>query len=252
MEKSPWGGFFPNLLGVILGIVLTFGVNSLWQRLDEKKKTKEMLILVRNELETNREWFKYQEENMKRDHYVFKKILEAKGNWSTIPADTLKRYRQIVAGWSFTQLSSSSWQIFQGSEMIQKMPNKELVIRLTSCYYWIEKIEGLIVKEYWERKKRTNAFEADPSKYFDAVMANKESVSFYERMGLNSDLDWWYMFTNIKAIIDYTLLLMDKNDDYRYNMEHEDKAFESFIQFRIDSLLQSRGIVSDTAAVKQK
>ena len=64
-KKIIWSGFLSNLLGVILGIVLTWGVSSLWQQREEKQRTKEILILVRNELETNKEWFKSQEKIMR-------------------------------------------------------------------------------------------------------------------------------------------------------------------------------------------
>jgi len=64
-KKIIWSGFLSNLLGVILGIVLTLGVSSLWQQREEKQRTKEILILVRNELETNKEWFKSQEKIMR-------------------------------------------------------------------------------------------------------------------------------------------------------------------------------------------
>jgi len=64
-KKIIWSGFLSNLLGVILGIVLTLGVSSLWQQREEKQRTKKILILVRNELETNKEWFKSQEKIMR-------------------------------------------------------------------------------------------------------------------------------------------------------------------------------------------
>jgi uncharacterized membrane protein YccC len=64
-KKIMWSGFLSNLLGVILGIVLTLGVSSLWQQREEKQRTKKILILVRNELETNKEWFKSQEKIMR-------------------------------------------------------------------------------------------------------------------------------------------------------------------------------------------
>ena len=62
-----WIGFFTNLLGVILGIILTFGVNYLWRRREEKKRTKDMLILVRNELINNKEILQLQENYLKKD-----------------------------------------------------------------------------------------------------------------------------------------------------------------------------------------
>jgi len=87
MKNKKWTGFFTNLLGVILGITLTFGVNALWQKHEEKKKIKEILILVRNELETNKEWLKSQEKYLKKDIDAFKKVLKADNQWTTIPEE---------------------------------------------------------------------------------------------------------------------------------------------------------------------
>ena len=34
------------------------------------------------------------------------------------------------------------------------MKDKELVIRLADCYFWINKVHDLITEEYWAEKKR--------------------------------------------------------------------------------------------------
>ena len=80
-KRMKWSGFFTNLFGVILGITLTFGVNSLWQQREDKKRTKEVLILVRNELKTNKDMFKTHEKRIKTESYVYQKIVEAKQFW---------------------------------------------------------------------------------------------------------------------------------------------------------------------------
>jgi len=241
INKNNWSGFLANLLGVIVGIVLTFGGNALWQKHEENKKTKEILILVRNELETNKEWFKDQENTMREDAYVFKKILEINGDYSSLPMDTLSFYISRTMRLKFNQLTTSAWQILQNSDMIQKMSNKELVIRLTECYYWINKMESFILTEYWDNKKKAIPAELDPYKYFEVVMNNKESVFFYSFMN-NSDI--WNLFPTIDAIIDYTILLLDKYGDFNYNMRAQDEEFESFIKTRIDSLSQKNNTIS--------
>ena len=235
-KKEKLSGFLINLLGVIVGISLTFGVNSIWQKHEDEKKTKEILILVRNELETNKNWFKEQEKNIKKDSYVFKKIIEAKGDWSTIPVDTLYAYRSCATSQSFSQLTSSAWQIFQNSEIIQKMSDKELVIRLASCYAWIDIVKGIIIEEYWNDKKRAIVSERNPYKYFDAVMNNKESIYFYESMCIEDNGGFEELFFTIDFYIDYTISLLDRGGYYLYNMDENDNELQAFAKARIDSI----------------
>ena len=241
-DEKLWLGFLMNLLGVILGILLTFGGNALWQQREEKRKTKEMLILVRNELETNKKWFTGQEKAMREDSYVYKQVLEIKNGWESIHKDTLARYIHRTAYLQFEQLTFSAWQIFQNSEMIQKMTDKELVIRLTDCYFWINKIEEHITKEYWDRKVKAVAFELDPFKYFDDVLSNRESAAFYSAMSSDTFI-FEPVFSIVDAIIDYTIMLLDKRGDFRYDMEEKDKEINSFIEARMDSMRQKNDTV---------
>ena len=228
-------GFLLNLLGVILGILLTFGVNSLYQKREESKKTQEMLILVRNELQTNKSYFKNQESIIRKDSYVYGKILEANNNWASIPEDTLKDYFIQTMYLEFNQLTASAWQIFQNAEITQKMPDKELIIRLTDCYFWIDKIQDIIMTEYWDVKKTAVVPEIDMYKYFDTLMSKKEAVFFYTHMS-NDAFGIWNLFPMIDAIIDYMVILLDNHGDYKYDMGEKDKEFEAFILSRIDSV----------------
>jgi hypothetical protein len=244
MKTKKWTGFLTSLLGVILGILLTFGVNSLWHKREETKKTREMLILIRNELETNKRWFKNHERLMMKDRYVYTKIAEIKETKTplkSIPVDTLKKWHTQMLSWSDYQLTASSWQIFQNSEMIQKMSNRELVIRLTDCYFIINKVRDVIMTEYWDKKKKTNNFDFDPYRFFDSVMKDKESVFFFYIWSVSMEQNnFWMMFPTVDAIIDYTISLLDKDGDYRYNMEEKDKEIDDFINARIDSVYQKR------------
>ena len=235
-EKNKLGlGFLLNLLGIVLGISLTFGVSSLYQNREEKNRVKEMLTLVRNELQTNKTWFKQQESMMRKDSYVYKKLLEAKGNWAAIPKDTLEAYRYRTMSLEFDQLTASAWQIFQNAETTQKMKDKELLIRLVDCYFWINKTHDLITTEYWDEKKLAVPPEIDLYKYFDALLENKRTVAFYTTMSDENFINW-NLFPMIDAIIDYTTALLDEHGDYKYDMAEKDKELQAFIDARIESV----------------
>ena len=251
-NRNNWSGFFANLLGIILGILLTLGANSLWQKHEEKKKTKEMLVLVRNELEINRKWFKDQKTFIQKDCRVYKKIIESKNNLDDIPIDTLKTYLYQLIIIQFEPLFSSAWQIFQNSDIIQKIDNKELIIRLTECYFWIDKIQKHIEKEYWNKKMEVllSDFIAEhPAQYLNAVMNNNKAVAFYTAMTKEFS-PFWDLFPYIDAVIDYNLLLLDKYGDFQYNMTEKDKEYETFINTKVNAELQKNDTLNKSEIFK--
>jgi len=245
--KKKWSGFLTNLLGVILGIALTFGGSAIWQKREERKKTREILILVRNELKVNKEWFQNQEKHMDEDIDVYKKMMELKGGWKSVPQDTITTYLRRIANIYYSPLFSSAWQIFQNSEMIQKINDKELIIRLTECYFWIHKIEQHIEREYWDKKVSAlvdDVIVEHPYQYFEALMNKKESAAFYAAMARGNPL--WNMFPIIDAIIDFNISLLDKYGNFTYDMEEKEKAYEAFVEARVDSVrLKKNAIEND-------
>ena len=233
MDTMIWQDFLTGLLGIILGIILTFGVNHLWQRREEKRRTKDMLILVRNELKNNKEIFMLQEGLLKKDGYIYERILEAKSDLSSIPIETLKEYHQSIQGIAVSQLPTTAWQIFQNSEMIQKMTDKEIVIRLTDCYSWMVSWHDFIVNDYWEIKKKMLTLELDdPYRFFDAVLKNNEMLLFFDAFSLDKE-DKWENFLVTDAMIDYTIMLLDRHGDYRYDMEDRDEELRGYLESRM-------------------
>ena len=204
-----WEGFFTNLLGVILGIVLTFGVSSLLEKREEQKRIKEMMILVRYELYTNQEWFNSMEENMRQDSYVYKKILEAEGDWESIHPDTLEQYQTQVYSYSISLFSVSAWQIFQNSEAIQRMTDKKLVVGIMNGYAILNLLQETITDGYWNEKKKTFSNEEDPYKFFDDVMNNKESVAFY-RDNSSPKSTFWNVFAFANQVFDILETILDE------------------------------------------
>ena len=243
-KREIWKGFFVNVLGVIVGIILTFGGNALWQKREENKKIKEMLILVRTELIDCKEWFKDQEKSMKNDGYTYSKIWEARRRLTSVPVDSLKAYHLRILNLSYTELSTSAWQIFQNSESIQKMTDKELVIMLTDCYVSINIINESIIKDYWAKKRDLLcAIDHDDSYQFFNEVLNKNEFSFFFGMYRLDQYDIWKSFIALDALIDYMIISLDQHGDYRYDKSEKDKEMNSFIEARIDSVFKNKDTI---------
>ena len=231
-KNKTWATFSANLLGIILGITLTFGVNELWQKHEEKEKTREMLILIRNELEINKEWFEKQEETLKSHAHVYSKILEVNKKWETIPQDSIQRYSQLLS-LQIYDYHTLAWQIFQNSDIIQKLSDKELVFRLTSCYYDLNVFHDIIMKNYWDKKMDEMPNDRDYHAVLDGIVdGKKESYRFLRFIAYS---DFWDSFTRMYALIDYNISLLDKYGNLKYNMEEKNKEFETFLEKRMEN-----------------
>ena len=229
-----WIGFITNFFGVVLGIILTFGVTALWQRRKEKITTKEMLILVRNELVQNKAVLEYHEQIIKKQGDVYKTILENKNDLTSIPTDTLKEYQTQISSIYLANLTTSAWQIFQNSDMIQKMTNRELIIRLANCYNAMEVWMDSLNKDYWAVLRKMMALELDDSYIlFDSIVKNNEYLTF---ISTYSDEGVWIAFSQIDAMIEYTIKILDKHGDYQYDMEEKDNEFAAFISEKTSKL----------------
>jgi len=115
-----WSTFLTNLFGIILGITLTFGVNALWQKHEENKNMKEMLTLIRNELEVNKKMFEDQKEILQSHVYYYNKILEINKKWETIPEDSIDNYLDLASVY-LPKFQTHAWQIFQNSEVSKRL-----------------------------------------------------------------------------------------------------------------------------------
>jgi hypothetical protein len=164
---------------------------------------------------------------------VYTKILEAENELTSIPADIIKTYHTQIQGITISPLNTTAWKIFQNSEMIQKMTDKEMVIRLTDCYAWMTGWHEFLTRDYWDTKKKMLLFElTDPYRFFETVMKNNEMLNFYESFRLDKD-DIWETFLATDALIDYTIMLLDKHGDYKYDMEEKDNEINAYVQARL-------------------
>jgi len=127
--------------------------------------------------------------------------------------------------------------------MIQKISDKELIIRLTDCYFMMNFCYDFIMNNYWDKKLKAvpfEVFEADGLyDTLNALISNKETAYFlYMSVAYHNFLE--ILFYTVDATIDYTKSLLDKYGDFRYDMDEKDKELESFVEARKDSVRNSK------------
>jgi hypothetical protein len=61
----------------------------------------------------------------------------------------------------------------------------------------------------------------------------------------NYTTNFMNLFPIAESFIDYTIMLLDKHGDYRYDMEDKDKEQVSFLEARMDSLLHKKDTIQN-------
>ncbi|MDR3339909.1 MAG: hypothetical protein LBT25_07470 [Candidatus Symbiothrix sp.] len=239
ISKKWISSFLSNLLGVIVGIALTFGISYLIQRHNEKKDTKELMTLIKKELNQNKQWLKERRQDYADDINAYRNILSAK-NLRNIPADSLIKWINQTGTQPGSFNSTNAWDILKGTETIAKFHNKDLIMQLAECYYAIN-IAHEVMAMYHKEKENTcikfaitnmallDDFKIFPYDYIDALLKNKEIETFFTGTVKLNYYGIEKNFTLFEAIIDYTLYLIEKDEnadkdvlDYNSFMKQKD------------------------------
>jgi phosphate/sulfate permease len=226
--------FFSNLLSVIIGITITFGISFLVEQHKDKSQMREMINLVQKELKANKEWFEAQDTLIAHQISTFKILLDNEENhWKNIPSDSLVLLIEELHTISFSYSSTNSWDLFRSSEIFQKFPNKDLLNVLSQCYFYTETIRHEIIEErYYEEIEKSIAdiYESDrnnPSVFMESLMKSKKA-KFCLRESIIAKDKYHDIFIVACAAIDMTL---DVIKDSGHNFRELDKDYEFEVEF---------------------
>jgi hypothetical protein len=170
-------------MGVIIGIALTFGVSELVQQCSDRKQVREMLVLVEDEILTNRVWLEARVRFYQQDREACRNILAA-AKQDTAPSDTVMEHIRWVCSYEDSYAGTQSWDAFRNSGMMQKLHKPEMVSYLTHFYFMLGKY-GAIWDEYCKQRDvvRNTLFaelQADTTAQvcLQILSQSKECVSF--------------------------------------------------------------------------
>jgi len=237
ISKKWISSFLSNVTGVMVGIALTFGISYLIQRHNEKEDTKEMMTLIKKELNRNKQWLKERRQDYADDINAYRNILSAK-NLRNIPADSLIMWIKQTGTQPGSFNSTNAWDIFKNTETIAKFHNKDLIMQLAECYFWIKKAPEIMAMYHKEKENTcirfgiTNTaldFKTSPYDYIDTMLKNKEIETFFTSIVKLNYYSIEKNFTSFENGIDYILYLIEKDEnadkdvlDYNSFMKQKD------------------------------
>ncbi|GHT58377.1 hypothetical protein AGMMS50239_02810 [Bacteroidia bacterium] len=230
ISKTWMSNFSANILGVIVGIALTFGISNYVQYRNDQKELREMMSLIKRELDDNKKWMEGITQYYLEDFNTYRIILD--NMWDKIPKDTIDKVVYQLLHIQFAYTSSNVWNVFQNSGMAHKLHNVELVSRISESYYWIETSNTFRQEYLKKREVLENVYEAEfdkqPYKYLKALLNNKESKRFLEEIVKFKYYNFSEFSEQLMPVIDHALYSVDNYD----NPKKLDIDFEAFCEMQ--------------------
>ena len=125
-----FGDFFRNFLAVILGIIITFAGSDWITEHNAQKEVKESILLVKSELQTNREDIAYIKELVELEQKGALYLLEYKGRIQEADPDSLQKYDRLPFQSISFNAMYDALEMLKASGLIPKIKNKELTVQI--------------------------------------------------------------------------------------------------------------------------
>lgn len=210
--------FTANILGVIIGIVLTFGITFYVQHRQEKKQMREMVTLLKREIQDNKNWLKGRARMWNEDFESYWVVLRRQ-DWERIPKDSLDIYLTRVCRINISSSTPFVWNVFQSSGMLQNLHNVEAVAILSECYFWTEEM-----KTWWgiyNQKKQMLSdvylveYRDQPLTYFEALLRDERSQKVIDEMAYFTSYNFPQFYEQLAPLYDYALFMLENYDKPR-------------------------------------
>jgi predicted small secreted protein len=157
-SKNWLSSFSANLLGVIIGIAITFMVSGWISSRNEKKDIQRYLEMVKMELEDNLpivqglSIFYEQAQN-------FSNYLLTIGKQENLQADSLKKYENVIRNTPIINYQSGAYEILKSSGTMRLIRDKELLKSIIDSYSTLE----------YAQKAGNREMEIKSNKLFDVI-----------------------------------------------------------------------------------
>ncbi len=154
------GEYMRQLSVVILGIVITFAGSDLIGKITARKQLSISMQMVLNELEENQQILKELHDMVFREYHVTKYFSEQLEDFSSIPADTLERYKDFFTSSRSFSFSDNAIEALKASGAMQHTNSPELLNELFSRYDELQVIERMIDTYHCGKTQRMESFVA--------------------------------------------------------------------------------------------
>ena len=132
--KPAWASFFTELLAVVLGIVITFAVQGMIDRAQDRKNVRSALELVREELTSHMEDISLLQDHLKQQRLSAHYLENNRDNLDACPEDIVRYHQGVVNADVSVALSHDALELLKNSSLFQKVGDNELSLKIISAY----------------------------------------------------------------------------------------------------------------------
>lgn len=170
MKKIDWSSFATDILSVVLGIFITFGIQGLIDRRHEKKDVMAALELVKEELINNNDNLKEVIGIIESEQSAAQSIMANARNLHKCDADSVAVWSGVLGTEYFFTVTDDALELLKSSSLFQKINDKNLALGIIKAYDFLESDAQAFNTH--EQYKRSLFMEANTDKMKRAAMTS--------------------------------------------------------------------------------
>lgn len=138
MQKFEWGSFSTDILSVVLGIFITFGIQGLIDRRHDKKEVLAALELVKEELINNNNNLHEVMDIISSEKSAALSMSKNVGNLQKCDADSVIAWNTVLSSEYFITITDDALELLKSSSLFQKINDKSLALGIIKSYDYLE------------------------------------------------------------------------------------------------------------------
>lgn len=142
------GDYVRQISVVVIGILITFAGSNLITNCSEKRDVQDIMLLIRDEMENNRDRFKGAIAEFNIDERISTLLVEHDMKLQTIPEDSLRQFGFVLGHYRIFSYQKNAMDMLKSSMLMQKISDKEFLLSLIGAYETLENFKFLITDYY--------------------------------------------------------------------------------------------------------
>lgn len=129
-QNNNFMAFLMNLLAVVIGIALTFGITYLVEHIQEYRKNQEVLQLVKEDLQSSIDSFEPIIWEFQLDSAVFSCVYNYRNRYDQMPSDTIMLFVQTWLRDINLMSENTIADVVKNSRIFEKMNDKHFIVQI--------------------------------------------------------------------------------------------------------------------------
>ena len=153
LNKENRTSFLLNFLAVVLGIVITFGGESLLSHKEEKRNLNSCLELVSSELQANLKCLDYGDSLMRNELVSAIFLVRYEEDYTKAPSDSLSKLANTPFTINEMSIYDDAFELLKNTGVLTKIKDKELALQVFRTYDDLQ-TTMLYYQFFYEHKKQ--------------------------------------------------------------------------------------------------